>query len=176
MMGMSTLPGLDTRHQRELGFGLVVLEVRSYGARHVSAADARAQHERLAAVVRDVSARDQEIALAAASAWQVIRERLARNPATLRLTLAAPLVIGHGRLDAILQAALDFLRAEPAAASQIKFVEDAWREDGQPWNLMPLPAGIRELLGVGGPTLSTGDSRPAVTRVLAPAWCPIPWP
>ena len=158
-MAMSTLPDLDTRHQQELGFALVVLEVRSYGARHVSAADARAQHERLAAVVRELGVRDQEIALVA-SVRQVIRESLARNSATLQLTLAAPLVNRHGpRPGAIWQAALDFLRAEPAITSQIRFVEDAWREDGQQWNLIPLPAGTRQLLAVGGPTLITGSSR-----------------
>ncbi len=157
MLGMSTLPGLDVSHQQELGFALVVLEVRSYGVRHVSAADARAQHERLAAVVRELGARDQEIALAA-SVRQVIRESLARNPGTLQLTLAAPLVAGHERPGAIWQAALDFLRAEPAIASQIRFVEDAWRQDGQSWNLIPLPPEIRQLLGTGGPTVTAGNS------------------
>ena len=57
-MAMNTLPDLDTRHRQGLRFALVVLEVRSYGARHVSAADAQAHHERLAAVVRELGARD----------------------------------------------------------------------------------------------------------------------
>ncbi len=53
-MGMFTQPGLDAQHEENLGFALVVLEVRSYGARHVSARDAQVQHERLAAVVREL--------------------------------------------------------------------------------------------------------------------------
>ncbi len=175
MMGMSTLPVLDTRHQPELGFALVVLEVRSYGARHVGAADARAQHERLATVVRELGARDEEIALVA-SVRQVIRESLARNPATLRLTLAAPLVAGHGRPGVIWQAALDFLRAEPAITSKIRFVEDAWREDGQRWNLIPLPAGIRQLLRIGGPTVTVGSSTAGRRTHTGPDPVPVRFP
>ncbi len=155
-MGMSTLPGLDANHQEELGSELVVLEVRAYGAWHVSAEDAQAQHERLAAVVRELGARDQRIALAA-SARQVIRESLEEHTGILNLRLAGPVVTGHARPGAIWQAALDFLRAEPAVTSQIRFVEDAWRDIGQPWKLIPLPAGIRQLLGVGGPTVIAGS-------------------
>ena len=130
-----------------------MLEVRAYGARHVSAAVARDLHERLAAVVRELGARDQEIVLAA-SARQVIRARLEENSGILDLTSAGPLVTGRARPGVIWEAALDFLRAEPAVTRRIRFVEDAWRDDGQPWTLIPLPAGIRELLGVGGPTVA----------------------
>ena len=169
-VGVTTLPGLDTEHQEELGFELVVLEVRAYGARPVSAAVARANHERLAAVVRELGVRDQEIALAA-SVRRVIGEGLARHPAILRLRDAAPLVMRHARPGVIWAAALDFLRADPAAVSGIRFVEDAW-QDGQRWTLVPLPAGVRGLLGVGGPTVIRGDGRAGRVAHAGPGQVP----
>jgi hypothetical protein len=57
-MGMFTPPGLDIRYQEELGFALVVLELRAYGPRPVSAAVARGLHEGLATVVRELGVRD----------------------------------------------------------------------------------------------------------------------
>ena len=167
-MGMSTLPGLDANHQEELGFELVVVEVRAYGASRVTAEDAQAQHEQLAAVVRELGARDQRMALElAASVRQVIRESLEEHSGILNLALAGPRVMRHARPGAIWQAALDFLRVEPAAASRIRFVQDAWRDIGQPWNLIPLPAGIRQLLGVAGPTVTGGSSHSAGRRTHA---------
>ena len=172
-MIMTTVPGLDAEHQEELGFELVVLEVRAYGARPVRAAVARVNHERLAVVVRELGVRDQEIALAA-SARGVIGEGLARDPATLRLREAAPRVMRQARPGVIWAAALGFLRADPAAVSRIGFVEDAWRQDGGPWTLIPLPAGIRELLGVGGPTVIRGAGRAGRAAHASPGQVPEP--
>ena len=66
---------------------------------------------------------------------------------------------------------LDFLRAEPAVASQIRFVVDAWRDEGRQWNLIPLPAGIRLALGSAGrrfPAAATRRPPPRAGRGQVP--------
>ena len=53
---MSVLPHLDTYHAPDTGNPLAVVEVRSYGARHVSAGEAERQHGTLAGLVRQLEA------------------------------------------------------------------------------------------------------------------------
>ena len=142
----------------DVGLGELAAEYRGLFGLGAAVPVSMAQLRELVTLVRRLGVKVQQIELVA-RARQVVRESLARDPATLRLAAAARQVNRDGRTDGgIWLAALDFLRDEPAVAGQVRFVEDAWREDGRPWNLIPVPAGIRELLRVGGRTVVAGDA------------------
>lgn len=90
--GCTSLPELDRGEGEEEGLPLVVGEVRAYGARHVSVAEAERNYDRLARLAGDAyaSARAATDEQALADAWNTTDEliRLATQPATGRATAA----------------------------------------------------------------------------------------